>query len=43
MRLAGKYAKLVHREVKRKMPKFEREVEIDATVETVWEVMTNPE
>ena len=25
------------------MPKFEREVEIDATVETVWEVMTNPE
>ena len=24
------------------MPKFEREVEIDAPVETVWEVMTNP-
>jgi uncharacterized protein YndB with AHSA1/START domain len=24
------------------MPKFERDVEIDATVETVWEVMTNP-
>lgn len=24
------------------MPKFEREVEIDAPVEKVWEVMTNP-
>ncbi len=24
------------------MPKFEREVEIDAPVETVWEVMVNP-
>ena len=24
------------------MPKFEREVEIDATVEKVWEVLTNP-
>jgi uncharacterized protein YndB with AHSA1/START domain len=24
------------------MPKFEREVEIDAPVETVWKVMTNP-
>lgn len=24
------------------MPRFERDVEIDATVETVWEVMTNP-
>jgi uncharacterized protein YndB with AHSA1/START domain len=24
------------------MPKFEREVEIDAPVETVWDVMTNP-
>lgn len=25
------------------MPKFEREVEIDAPIEKVWEVMTNPE
>lgn len=25
------------------MPKFEREVEIDAPVEKVWEVLTNPE
>jgi uncharacterized protein YndB with AHSA1/START domain len=25
-----------------KMPKFEREVEIDAPVEKVWEVLTNP-
>ena len=25
------------------MPKFEREVEIDAPVEKVWEVMTNPD
>lgn len=25
------------------MPKFEREIEIDAPVEKVWEVMTNPE
>jgi uncharacterized protein YndB with AHSA1/START domain len=25
------------------MPKFEREVEIDAPVETVWKVMTNPD
>jgi uncharacterized protein YndB with AHSA1/START domain len=25
------------------MPKFEREVEIDAPVEKVWEAMTNPE
>ena len=25
------------------MPKFEREMEIDAPVETVWEVMTNPD
>ena len=25
------------------MPKFEREVDIDAPVETVWNVMTNPE
>jgi uncharacterized protein YndB with AHSA1/START domain len=24
------------------MPKFEREVEIDATVETVWKVLTDP-
>jgi uncharacterized protein YndB with AHSA1/START domain len=24
------------------MPKFQREVEIDAPVQTVWEVMTNP-
>jgi uncharacterized protein YndB with AHSA1/START domain len=29
-------------EVNRKMPKFEREVEIDAPVETVWEVLINP-
>jgi hypothetical protein len=28
-------------EVKRKTPKLEREVEIDAPVETVWKVMTN--
>ena len=25
------------------MPKFEREVDIDAPIETVWEVMTNPD
>ena len=25
------------------MPKFERDVEIDAPIETVWEVLTNPE
>ncbi len=25
------------------MPKFEREMEIDAPVETVWKVMTNPD
>ena len=25
------------------MPKFERNVEIDAPIETVWEVMTNPQ
>jgi hypothetical protein len=25
-----------------KMPKFEREVEIDAPVEKVWEALTNP-
>jgi uncharacterized protein YndB with AHSA1/START domain len=29
-------------EVKGKMPKFEREIEIDATVEKVWQVMTDP-
>jgi len=29
--------------VKRKTPNFEREVEIDVTVEKVWEVMTNPD
>jgi len=30
------------KEVISKMPKFEREVEIDATVEAVWQVMTDP-
>jgi uncharacterized protein YndB with AHSA1/START domain len=30
-------------EVRGNMPKFERTVEIDAPVETVWKVLTNPE
>jgi uncharacterized protein YndB with AHSA1/START domain len=33
---------VVIEEVKASMPKFEREVEIDAPVEKVWEVITDP-